>query len=115
MADTPGVAPGSNTADTTTKIDPAVDNRKTRSRRRRARRTPKKKVEAAPGFITIDARPWARVTIGGKDYGVTPVKDIEWPRGSVRIVLERKDLGVTRKETIVVKSGEHTRRRFAME
>lgn len=68
-------------------------------------------VEAAkeePGFLTLDSRPWSRVSEGGRALGVTPLNRVSLPAGAHTLTLENPDKGLSKTVTVQVKSGEAT-------
>jgi hypothetical protein len=60
-------------------------------------------VAAPNGRISINAVPWADVTIDGQAVGQTPLANLSLPIGSHEIVFRHPDLG-ERKQTVVVKA-----------
>lgn len=64
------------------------------------------KKQAADGFLTIDATPWARVTLNGKPAGETPLARVPAPSGRAEVVLENPVTGKSRRRVISVRPGE---------
>lgn len=64
--------------------------------------THKEAAPAGPGKLTISAKPWAKVTIKGKDYGLTP-QTISLPAGKYTITLIKGT--VTKSAGATVKAG----------
>ena len=62
--------------------------------------TPKK------GTIRILVRPWAKVTLDGKALGTTPLPPVTVYEGPHSVVLENKDLQVTKRKRVQVKPGQ---------
>jgi hypothetical protein len=65
-------------------------------------------IEPADGRLSINAVPWAQVSIDGKSVGDTPLGNVPVPIGEHEIVFRHPQLG-ERRETITVKSGTLTR------
>ena len=61
-------------------------------------------VKAPDGRISINAQPWAQVSIDGKSVGETPLANLSVPLGEHEIVFRHPQLG-ERRETVVVKAG----------
>ena len=61
-------------------------------------------VMAPDGRISINAQPWAQVSIDGKDVGETPLANLSVPLGQHEIIFRHPQLGEHR-ETVVVKAG----------
>ena len=49
--------------------------------------------KASFGTLVVNAKPWARVTLDGKDLGQTPIKGLRVTAGTHRVVLEHPTLG----------------------
>ena len=60
------------------------------------------------GRVSINATPWARVTIDGREAGVTPLANLSVPLGTHDIVFTHPRLG-ERRQTIQVIDGEPVR------
>ncbi len=60
---------------------------------------------APKGKVTINAAPWAKISLKGKDYGMTP-REIELPAGRHTFTLTKGPL--TKSLTVNVKPGEST-------
>jgi hypothetical protein len=60
------------------------------------------KIAAPNGRISINAVPWAEVTIDGTAAGDTPLANLSLPVGTHEIVFKHPTLG-ERKQTVVVK------------
>jgi serine/threonine protein kinase len=75
---------------------------------RPARRETPPGVAKSPGFIVIDATPWARVSINGADVGETPIAAFPSPPGRVQVTLTNPETGRTVTQRIQVRSGERT-------
>jgi len=58
------------------------------------------------GTVDLRVRPWAKVKIGSKSYGTTPIDAIALPVGDYTVLLEWE--GKTRKERVVVQKGKMT-------
>ncbi|MBX7099497.1 MAG: PEGA domain-containing protein, partial [Myxococcaceae bacterium] len=63
---------------------------------------PSRAPRRAPGYLTVDAIPWASVFLDGKKIGDTPIDSHPAPSGPATLVLSNPQLGkrVTRKVTI---------------
>lgn len=58
--------------------------------------------------ISVNATPWAEVTIDGAPAGETPLASLSLPIGSHEIEFRHPQLGV-RKQTVILKVGAHVR------
>ena len=63
---------------------------------------PKEAAPAGPGKLTVSAKPWAKVSIKGKDYGLTP-QTISLPAGKYTVTLVKGS--VTKTAGATVKAG----------
>lgn len=63
---------------------------------------PKDPTPAGPGKLTVNAKPWAKVQIKGKDYGLTP-QQITLPSGKYTVVLVKGTVQKT--ASVTVKAG----------
>lgn len=63
---------------------------------------PKEAAPAGPGKLTVNAKPWAKVQIKGKDYGLTP-QQITLPSGKYTVVLVKGTVQKT--ASVTVKAG----------
>jgi serine/threonine-protein kinase len=68
----------------------------------------KTKAVTADGRVSINAVPWAQVSIDGKQIGDTPLGNVTVPVGEHEIVFRHPQLG-ERRRMILVKSGVLTR------
>ncbi|MFK7986728.1 MAG: serine/threonine-protein kinase [Sandaracinaceae bacterium] len=59
-----------------------------------AREAPRRATRRAPAHVSINAIPWARVRIDGRDAGITPLLDVALPAGRHVVSLENDALGV---------------------
>lgn len=67
-------------------------------------------VKEEPGFLTLDSRPWSKVSEGGRALGATPLHRVSLPSGSHTLTLENTEKGLTKTVTVQIKSGEVTTR-----
>jgi len=67
--------------------------------------------DGPPGFVTIDARPYATVFIDGERIGDTPLLNVRLPSGRHRVKAVTAD-GNNKRRTIVVLPGETEQLRF---
>jgi hypothetical protein len=59
----------------------------------------------ATGRLTLDAKPWARVYLGRRFLGVSPLVEIELPAGPLELRLVNPDTGIERTINVVVSEG----------
>jgi hypothetical protein len=64
--------------------------------------------------VRIGAKPWAKVSIDGKEVGITPIVDHKVSCGSHKVTLHNADLDIKKTETINVKSGETFKKMFQL-
>lgn len=55
--------------------------------------TPKATPRQSFGTLVVNAKPWARVSLDGRDLGQTPIKGLRLASGNYRLVLEHPTLG----------------------
>jgi len=60
------------------------------------------------GLLSINAQPWANVSIDKKDVGETPLANVKVALGEHELVFRHPTLG-ERRQTVVVKAGAPTR------
>ena len=60
------------------------------------------------GTLVVNAKPWARVSIDGKDQGQTPIKGLKLTAGTHRVLLEHPTHG--RHERVVTIAPDETER-----
>jgi hypothetical protein len=65
-------------------------------------------------IASIGAKPWARVSVDGREVGITPIVELKLPCGTHKVVLQNADLDVKKTETITLKAGEKFRKSFAL-
>ena len=68
-------------------------------------------VSAAPvgeGELSIDADPWAYVTVDGKSYGATPLAHIRLAAGNHRVVLENPEEKASRTVPVTIRADQRT-------
>ena len=85
--------------------EPRPPRTETKAPRKPIKKPPPPKSEEevtnAVGFVDVNVRPWANVTIDGIDRGSTPLKKLSLKAGKHLVVLENKDLGY--RETVDVR------------
>ena len=59
------------------------------------------------GTLSINAYPWARVLLKGKELGVTPLK-VQLPAGEYPIELENPAINVKKTVRLMVREGAET-------
>lgn len=64
-----------------------------------------KAAPTGPGKVVVNAKPWAKVSVKGKDLGLTPVK-VDLPAGKHTLTLVKGS--VTKSVTVNVKTGQTT-------
>jgi serine/threonine-protein kinase len=60
-----------------------------------------------PGFITLEANPWAEVSLDGKPIGETPLADVQLPAGMHSVVFKNPESGKSVKRPVQVHPGQH--------
>jgi hypothetical protein len=65
-------------------------------------------VTPPPGRLSINASPWAQVSIDGNPVGETPLANVTAPVGEHEVTFRHPQLG-ERRETVLVRSGGLTR------
>lgn len=70
--------------------------------------SPAPEVEAGFGELSIDAEPWAYVSVQGRALGPTPLAHVRLPAGQHRVLLENPDHKVTRTVAISIKNDQRT-------
>jgi serine/threonine-protein kinase len=70
-------------------------------------------VPAEVGWLSLDATPWATVSLDGRELGHTPLMRVEVPAGEHELVLENPERGIRRVYVVRVRPGESVRRRIA--
>ncbi len=68
-----------------------------------------------PGFLYLDATPWANVTIPGVGKYQTPIANLQVPSGSLKIILEHPPKGLKKVITVKIKPGEKFRKKVDLE
>ena len=63
-------------------------------------------IRARHGWLRLAVAPWARVTIDGKEFGLTPLPKISLLEGAHRVVLENADIGRRHRATVRILAGE---------
>ena len=93
--------------------EPVVDAPRKKRPKRRARRAKKRRAKKAkveerfvgPGFLTINTKPWTRVSIDGKPIDVTPIERAKVPSGRHELRMRNEAEGVDKKIKITVEPG----------
>ncbi|MCP4504479.1 MAG: PEGA domain-containing protein [Deltaproteobacteria bacterium] len=72
------------------------------------------KIPKAPGTITINTKPWAKIFVDGQPLGSTPIFKVKIKAGrhKVRLLNEAKGIDVTK--SIVVKPGKLTKKNWKL-
>ena len=65
-------------------------------------------VTIPPGRLSVNAQPWADVSVDGKSFGETPLANLSVPVGEHEIVFRHPELG-ERRQTVVVRADRPTR------
>jgi hypothetical protein len=65
-------------------------------------------VTLPPGRVSVNAEPWAEVSIDGRLYGETPLANLQVPIGEHEIVFRHPELG-ERRQTVTVRADRQTR------
>ncbi len=60
------------------------------------------------GALEINAYPWAKVRVKGKELGVTPLK-VSLPPGTYDVELENPVVNVKRTVSLIIKENEETK------
>lgn len=60
-----------------------------------------------PGFISLEANPWAEVTLDGKRIGETPLADVQVSAGMHSVVFKNPESGKSVKRPVQVHPGQH--------
>jgi hypothetical protein len=63
------------------------------------------RVEAPKAIVSVNAKPWADVSIDGKPAGETPIANVEVPIGSHEVVFRHPQLGERRQTVVVTTQG----------
>ncbi|QSQ17636.1 serine/threonine-protein kinase [Myxococcus landrumensis] len=66
---------------------------------------PAPKAPEAIGFLTVDARPWAVVSVNGREVDRTPLARYPLPAGRHLVVFHNPTLGLTEQRTVQVEPG----------
>jgi serine/threonine-protein kinase len=72
---------------------------------------PAKRTSAKPGFLTLDARPYATIYLDGRKIGNTPIIEKQLTPGKHQVRAVSPD-GTVRRFRVVIQSGETVRRRI---
>jgi len=96
----------------------SVTERSTRrlaSRMTRGRMRARETMEpAAPGALSLITSPWARVRVGGRVLGTTPLSRAEVASGSLRVELQAQGRGAYRSIRVSVPPGGHASRHLRL-
>jgi serine/threonine-protein kinase len=65
----------------------------------------------SPGFLTVDATPWATIFVDGKSLGITPLISVQLPEGRHTLVARTQD-GREQRMTLRIASGQTMTRRI---
>jgi len=69
---------------------------------------------ASTGHLTLDAAPYAIVSLAGRRLGITPI-DVDLPAGTYTLSLRNPEYGIETSYRVVIRSGEIVRRTVALE
>ena len=69
---------------------------------------PAPEVEAGFGELSIDADPWAYVSVQGRALGPTPLAHVRLPAGQHRVLLENPEHKISRTVSISIKTDQRT-------
>ena len=72
-------------------------------------------VRQAPGYLTLDTTPPSSVTLGTRDLGATPLRQLELPAGSHVLELRNEKLGIAASVVVNVPSGQTAQRHIELE
>lgn len=61
--------------------------------------------DRTPGTLSIDATPWATITVDGRPLGETPLANVKLPPGAHTVVAANPDTGKTVKQKITIAPG----------
>jgi hypothetical protein len=61
---------------------------------------------AGPGYLRVNSRPWATVSVDGRVIGPTPQMNIEVPSGRHTLTLVNDEFGITKTISVEVAPGE---------
>ena len=82
------------------------------SRKRSGRRPRRRRKKPGRAWISIGARPWARVYLNGRRLGTTPVVELSVPAGQHRLRLVSPVSGRTRRIRLILGDGQRYTRSF---
>ncbi len=57
------------------------------------------------GYLQVNCRPWAKVTVDGRKIGTTPIKKLRLTSGPHRVVLANDELGFRKAYSVRVRAG----------
>ncbi len=57
------------------------------------------------GYLQVNCRPWAKVTVDGRKIGTTPIKKLRLTSGAHRVVLANDELGFRKSYSVRVRAG----------
>ncbi len=60
---------------------------------------------ASTGYLQVNCRPWAEVTVDGRKIGTTPIKKLRLTIGTHRVVLSNDELGFRKSYPVRVRAG----------
>lgn len=61
-------------------------------------------VDVPQGTLSVNAQPWANVTVGGRDFGETPLANLSLPIGTHEMTLRHPTLG-ERRQPVTIRLG----------
>ncbi len=68
----------------------------------------------APGFLTLATTPWARVRLGNRDLGTTPLIRVELPAGTHTLQLTNPEQDIDESYRVTIRPGETLVRRLGL-
>jgi len=71
--------------------------------------------ENAPGYLTLNTKPWAKVSIDGKPFGSTPLFKMKLAPGRHEVRLVNEESGVNVKRSIEIEAGRVLKQNWVLE
>ena len=62
------------------------------------------------GFLVVNTEPWSKVTIDGREIGLTPLPNVQLRAGRHILVCTNPDTGLVHRETVVIPPGGRVKR-----
>jgi hypothetical protein len=70
-----------------------------------AKPRPAPEAPTAPGWLSVDANPWAQVFIDGREIDRTPIARYPLPPGKYRVLFKNPERGKQEAREVTVESG----------